>query len=127
MNKAIIGLGSNIDPKENIKKAKEILAGELTILAESDFVQTKPIGYVKQSDFINGAVLIETKHSQEELERMLKNIESRLGRKKTDDVNGPRTIDLDVVIWNERIVDQDFYQREFLKKSVMELLPELQY
>ena len=127
MNKAVIGLGSNINPAENITKAREILAGQFTILSESDFVETKPVGFREQSDFINGALLIETDMTLTPLKDSLKKLETLLGREKSDIPCGPRTIDLDIVVFNDDVVDGDFYDREFLKKSVLKLLPELQY
>ena len=57
MNTAIIGFGSNIEPQKNIAKAKESLREHYKILAESKFVQTAPVGYAQQDDFINGTVL----------------------------------------------------------------------
>ena len=60
MNRAVVGLGSNIEPDQNIQKAKGYLAKKFSILAESRFKRTKPIGSVVQPDFINGVILIET-------------------------------------------------------------------
>ena len=61
MNRVVIGLGSNIDPDENIAKARESIAAEFRLLDESRWVETKPVGFSKQANFINGALLIETR------------------------------------------------------------------
>ncbi len=53
----------------------------------------------------------------------LREIESGLGRVRTGNKNGPRTIDLDILVWNGEVVDDDVYEREFLKTSIRELLP----
>jgi len=128
MNTVIVGLGSNIEPEENIQKARAILAQKYNVLAESYFEVTKPVGEIPQADFINGAVLLETELGVEQLKAALKNTESDLGRKETSDQKGgPRTIDLDIVTWNRSIIDQDFYKRDYLKKSVLELIPDLKY
>ncbi len=127
LNKAIIGLGSNIDPKRNIDAAREILKEQFTLLAESNFIQTKPVGYTNQDDFINGAVYIETPLEAPTLKEELKNIEKKLGRSSSTIKYGPRTIDLDIVVFNNQITDQDFYERDFLKNAVLELLPTLEY
>lgn len=127
MNRVIIGLGSNIDPNQNIREAKETLAQKFRLLAESCFTSTKPIGKIHQPDFINGTVLIETELSIGQLKKMLKTIESDLGRKETGNRDGPRTIDLDIVVWNKSIMDQSFYERNYLKQSVLELAPDLKY
>jgi 2-amino-4-hydroxy-6-hydroxymethyldihydropteridine diphosphokinase len=127
MNKAVISLGSNIASEKNIAKAREILSQEYKVIAESRFILTKPIGPIAQPDFLNGAVYIETHFPLEAVEKNLKNIESRLGRIKTKEKHAPRTIDLDIVVWNNQIVDQDFYTRDYLKASILEILPQLRY
>jgi len=127
MNKAIIGLGSNIDPNRNIKKARSLLKESFHMLGESRFIQTKPIGYTDQDDFINGSIYIETDLDEGSLKEKLKSLEKKLGRKVSRIKFGPRSIDMDIVIFNEKIVDDDFYNRDFLKIAVLELLPELSY
>lgn len=125
MNKAVIGVGSNIDPEKNIKKTRSIFKKEQSLIRESSLVVTKPIGYTDQPDFINGAFLIETKLSFKELATYLKEVENRLGRIRTANKYGPRTIDLDIVVWNGMIVDDDYYKRDYLKNSVHEVLREI--
>ena len=125
INKAIIALGSNIDPKKNVSKARGLLSQKFQIIKESRFIRTKPIGISKQPDFINGVVYIQTENELKQLKRNLKTIETLLGRKKGKEKFGPRTIDLDIVVWNNSIIDTDFYKRPYLKKSVLEILPNL--
>ena len=127
MNKVVIGLGSNIKPQENIDRARKLLGEKFQILAESAFITTKPVGYTKQANFINGALLIETPLSQEILKNKLKNLEIEMGREASAIKFGPRSIDMDIVVFNGQIVDKDFYARDFLKKSVLELIPDLAY
>ena len=127
MNRAIIGLGSNIDPVQNIQKAKETLRQKFCVLDESCFKLTKPFGKIQQADFINGAVLMETELNIEYLKQMLQDIEEEMGRDRADDRHGPRTIDLDIIVWNNSITDQNFYERDYLKESVLELIPALTY
>ena len=135
MNTAVIGLGSNINPQDNIRKAWTFLSAKFTILAESKLIRTKPVGFPDQEDFINGTVLIETPLDCSQLKTALQEIEETLGRRKpsssgshTADLKttfGPRTIDLDILVWNNQVVDQDFYSRDFLQKLVLSLLPDL--
>jgi len=54
---------------------------------------------------------------------LLKKIEVDMGRIKTSNKQGPREIDLDIIIWNNRVVDNDVYERKFLQNSILELLP----
>ncbi len=126
MNVVAIGVGSNIDARRTIAKARELLTLEQTFLKESSFVTTSPIGASPQPDYLNGAFLVSTKLDRNSFRRYLKRLESRLGRVRTGDAYGPRTIDLDIVVWNGRIVNDDFHEREFVSNAVRELLPELQ-
>ena len=127
MNRAIIGLGSNIKSDQNIQQVRAILAQKYRIVAESCFKVTKPVGTIKQADFINGSVLIETELTIEQLKEELGGIEKGLGRNRPYGRHGPRTIDLDIVVWNREIIDKDFYERDYLKESVLELVPNLNY
>jgi 2-amino-4-hydroxy-6-hydroxymethyldihydropteridine diphosphokinase len=91
------------------------------VVSISSFLETKPIGITKQPDFLNGAVKIHTLYPFEELNRLLKNIEDELGRDRTAPKFGPRTMDLDIVVWNDKIIDPDYYTRDFLKSAVDQL------
>ena len=126
-NKGVIGLGSNIHPKLYIQKTKRILAKDFTILGKSRFVITEPVGKKAQDKYINGSVYIETILSFQELKKYLKRLELKLGRKSEEHQYNPRTIDLDIIVWNGQIVDPDFYTREFLRKAAFELIPDLDY
>lgn len=127
MNRVIIGLGSNIKPEDNIRKARETLAGKYQVVAESAFKVTAPVGHIEQADFINGSILVDTELSLSELKVELEAIENGMGRNRPHDKFKPRTIDLDIVVWNSEIVDMDFYDRDYLKEAALELIPELDY
>jgi 2-amino-4-hydroxy-6-hydroxymethyldihydropteridine diphosphokinase len=127
MNEVVITLGSNIEPEINIEIAKEKIAEKHKFVKQSQFYRTKPIGFTEQPDFLNGAYLIQTEDSRQTLREKLKQIEIEMGRVKTENKNGPRCIDLDIVVWNREIVDPDFYQRDFIEKTVLELIPDLSY
>jgi 2-amino-4-hydroxy-6-hydroxymethyldihydropteridine diphosphokinase len=124
MNTAVISLGSNIHPQENIAQARELLKHHFHIIRESSLLSTAPIGIKDQPDFLNGTILLETASSLETFKVALKMIEDQLGRKREDPNFGPRSIDLDVIIWNNQIIDQDFYTRDFLKALTLEILPD---
>ena len=121
MNNVIIGIGSNIDADTNISRMLEILQTKVEVLKVSSFIITKPIGIKKQPDYTNGAVKIETDLTQNKLRELLKQIEDEMGRDRSAPKFGPRNIDLDIVVWNGEIVDEDYYTRDFLQKSVEEL------
>ena len=121
MNTCIIGIGSNIQAEENIPRSLQILEHDVKVLQVSEMIKTKPIGITDQSDFTNGAVKIETNWSQKELNRYLKHVEDRMGRDRSQLKFGPRCIDLDIMIWNNKVVDPDYYTRNFLRHSAAEL------
>lgn len=126
-NTAVIGAGSNIDPEANVRKAKEALTGISVILNESEFIYTKPLLYPDQPDFLNGAWLISTGLDLCGLKERLTAIERLLGRvRNPDNPNGPRTIDLDILIFNETVIDTDVYKRDFLRRFIAALLPEIE-
>ena len=52
-------------------------------------------------------------------------IETELGRKRTANKNGPRTIDLDIVVFNGEIIDQDYYRYPFVKTVVDEIFKQI--
>uniref|UniRef100_UPI0032165E24 2-amino-4-hydroxy-6- hydroxymethyldihydropteridine diphosphokinase n=1 Tax=uncultured Draconibacterium sp. TaxID=1573823 RepID=UPI0032165E24 len=121
MNVVIIGIGSNIEADKNIKKALEVLRTKMQVLKVSSMIRTKPIGIEDQPDFTNGAVKIQTALNKKDLNQLLKSIEDQMGRDRSVPKFGPRSIDLDIVVWNGEIVDKDYYSRSFLLKSVQEL------
>ena len=121
MNDCIIGIGSNINPEHNIQKSLAFLEQEVEIIAISSWVKTAPIGIINQNDFINGAVRIRTALSQDNLTNYLKKLEDKLGRDRSFPKFGPRTIDLDIVVWNNNIINNDYYTRNFIKNTVNEL------
>ena len=98
-----------------------LLAADVEIVRVSDMVQTKPIGITEQADYTNGAVRIRTEMEMEVLSHYLKNLEDQMGRDRTQKKYGPRNIDLDILIWNDEIVDPDYFTREFLRNSAAEL------
>lgn len=90
--------------------------------AVSNFAFTSPVGFLDQPDFLNGAVLLATDLSCEELKGVLEGIEKEMGRVKSANKFGPRVIDLDIVVWNGEVTDEDYYSREFLRDAVEEVI-----
>ncbi len=125
MNLVVVGLGSNIDPDENIRTALQRIPELAEIRSQTDILRTEPVGAPGQAWFMNCAVLLATELSLEELEIRLRDIEGSMGRPREGDRSGPRTIDLDVLVWNDRVVDDDVHSRPFLGNAVRELCPDL--
>ena len=124
-HEVVIGLGSNIDPEANLEQAVQELKSRFKVSKRSQWTRTKPIGIQDQPDFYNGALLMETELEQQSLKKELKQIEDILGRDRSLPKFGPRTIDLDILIWNKKVVDEDYYERDFLRKGVEEIIPDL--
>lgn len=122
-NDVIVGIGSNINPLRHIKKAVELIEQAFSDVKCSRLLETAPLGFKDQENFLNGALRFKTTLNPEDLKAWLLNLEHRLGRLRTGNKNGPRTIDLDILVWNSKIVDKDVYTRDFLRKSIDELSP----
>ena len=125
-HEVVIGLGSNIDPEANLEQAVQELKSRFKVSKRSQWTRPKPIGIQDQPDFYNGALLMETELEQQSLKQELKRIEDILGRDRSLPKFGPRTIDLDILIWNKKVVDEDYYERDFLRKGVEEIIPDLE-
>lgn len=123
INNAIIGVGSNINPEQHVIQAENEIKRLGFLKQKSDFLYTKPLLYQDQDDFLNGIFHLETLFGKLELNKMLKEIELKLGRIRDENKNGPRTIDLDIVVFNNQIVDRDVFQRDFLKNPILALFP----
>ena len=121
IHECIIGIGSNIEPEQNIAAALFFLRQEHEFVSVSALVKTSPIGIPDQPDFLNGAAKIFTALGITEFQCYLKEVEDRLKRDRTAPKFGPRTIDLDIVKWDGEIFDPDYYNRDFLKRAVDEI------
>jgi 2-amino-4-hydroxy-6-hydroxymethyldihydropteridine diphosphokinase len=123
VNHAVVSAGSNIDPQKNIPAARKLISRSHCLHKQSAVITTEPIGYAFQPDFSNTVFLIETELSRPLFRQYLKSIELRLGRTRSANRNGPRTIDLDIAIWNGTVVDDDVRNRAFLRALIEEVLP----
>jgi len=122
-NEAIISIGSNINANENTKAAVGKLKTLGSLTEQTKFITTKPLKFEDQADFLNGAITLYTKLNLEQLILSLKKIEAELGRIRTANKNAERTIDLDVTLYNNHVIDKDVHEFDFLKRFVKELKP----
>lgn len=124
INWACLLLGSNINPQENIAQALVELNKYLKIKGTSSSYWSKAVGS-DGPDFINAAVLIESEKDLKFIEeKILAPIENKLGRIRTDDKNSPRTIDIDVIIYNDTLLDDSLFKYSHIAVPVAELLPD---
>ncbi|MCJ8296141.1 MAG: 2-amino-4-hydroxy-6-hydroxymethyldihydropteridine diphosphokinase [Colwellia sp.] len=117
----IVAVGSNIEAEKHIQQAFELLKKMDSQVNIATLLHTKAVGFTEQADFINTAFSFDYVLNATDLKAELKNIETQLGRVRTSNKNGPRTIDLDIVKVDQNIVDEDYHQYDFVKKSVDEL------
>ena len=106
VNRAFVATGSNIDSERNLRAAVQLLASRSHVAAVSPVFETRPIGRTDQPNFLNAACLVETELSATRLKAdVLEVIEKGLGRVRTKDKNAPRTIDLDIALFNDETLD----------------------
>ena len=109
MARAYVGLGANVGPREEtLRQAVELLATEdgVEVVGVSTLRETDPVGVVDQPRFLNGAVAVETSLSARELLGALLRVERELGRVRDGTRWGPRTIDLDLLVFADEVVDE---------------------
>lgn len=124
-NQVVVMAGSNIDPEDNFQQAQINLRAIATLIKQSQIYRTTPREFSDQADFLNGAFLLETTDSPTVFKEKLKAIERQQGRVKTSNKAGPRTIDLDITVWNGAILDEHFWDWDFVRNCVLEVLPDL--
>jgi 2-amino-4-hydroxy-6-hydroxymethyldihydropteridine diphosphokinase len=119
----LIGIGSNINPVENIKAAIDLLSKDVTIIRVASVWQTPAVGS-QGPDYLNTAVLISDPPRLEKLKyQVLSRIEQSLGRVRTQDKNADRTIDLDVLIYLSECLDDDLWEQAHIIIPAAEILP----
>ena len=131
---AFIGLGSNLgDPAAQIRRAMQALAAmpETRLVRRSALYRNPPAGYRDQPEFVNAVASIETWLAPRDLLDQLLAIERAHGRVR-DFHNGPRTLDLDILLYGERIVREPgltiphprMLQRAFVLVPLAEIAPD---
>jgi 2-amino-4-hydroxy-6-hydroxymethyldihydropteridine diphosphokinase len=130
--RAYVGLGSNLGDREGmLRRALEELraAPDVEVVAVSTFRETDPVGYLDQPRFLNAAAALETGLPARELLELLLAVERRLGRTREGPKLGPRTIDLDLLLYGtERLAEPDLtvphprlHERAFVLEPLAEL------
>lgn len=132
-HRAYIGLGSNMGDKEGYlnQAVSQLGAAEGCVVEKvSDFLVTAPYGNVEQDDFLNGCLLLRTLLSPQELLTLLHEIEQKADRKR--EVRwGPRTLDLDILLYDDQIVDSEdlrvphieMHKRDFVLRPLAQIAP----
>lgn len=132
-HRAFVALGSNLDPEQNAERAVRLLVASASVVNLSTFYRTAKLGRPDASSFVNGMIELTTRRRPRALRRLLRKIERALGRVRTEDRDADRTIDLDLVLYDELIhssaglvlPDPDILTRPFLAGPLFELAPDL--
>jgi len=103
-NQVVIALGSNIDKERNLPAALTLFHALCEVTAVAPIYETMPVGLLDQPNFWNTAVLIETDLSPEAIKRdIIGKVERELKRVRQEDPNAPRTIDADIILYNDDV------------------------
>jgi 2-amino-4-hydroxy-6-hydroxymethyldihydropteridine diphosphokinase len=132
VTRTYVGLGANLGDREATMRCAIDLLGE-DVVAVSTFRETDPVGYEDQPRFLNAAVALETALTPREVLDRLLAVERQLGRTRDGPRYGPRTIDLDLLLYGEEIVDEPglrvphprLAERRFALEPLFELDPGL--
>lgn len=134
--RAYIGLGSNLaDPKNQLEKAIAALRGlpDSRLTALSRLYRSQPMGPADQPDYLNAVAMLDTRMGAEELLDALQAIENQQGRVRGPERWGPRTLDLDLLLYGTEVIDTErlkvphpgLPERSFVLYPLADLAPEL--
>jgi 2-amino-4-hydroxy-6-hydroxymethyldihydropteridine diphosphokinase len=136
VTRAYVGLGANLGERETtIRAAVEALDAEdgIVVVAVSALRETEPVGVGDQPLFLNGAAALETELAAPELLARLLEIEQRFGRVRIPGEHGPRTLDLDLLLYGNETIEEPgltlphprLHERRFVLEPLAELDPGL--
>jgi 2-amino-4-hydroxy-6-hydroxymethyldihydropteridine diphosphokinase len=137
VTRVFIGLGSNLgDREKSITRALErlALATEVDVLAVSTLRETEPVGPVRdQPRFLNGVAALETSLEPRQVLELLLRVEREGGRTRDGPPGGPRTLDLDLLLYGDLVVHERglrvphprLHERRFVLEPLAELDPGL--
>jgi len=124
LHQAYLSIGSNIKPEVHLTKAIEMLRDYGEVKAVSSVWESHAIGS-DGPNFLNACVLCITDLQPYDLkEQIIRPIEAQLGRLRHADKNAPRTIDLDVVLFDQKPLNVDYWDYPFVVVPLAELIPD---
>jgi 2-amino-4-hydroxy-6-hydroxymethyldihydropteridine diphosphokinase len=136
MERVYIGLGSNLaDPLAQLRSALAALAAlpQTSLAAQSSFYASDPLGPADQPRYVNAVAALDTELAPLELLDALQRIELEQGRMRKAERWGPRTLDLDILLFGERQLDEPrlsvphyhMHARAFVLYPLAEIAPQL--
>jgi len=127
-----VGLGSNVEPEHNLQAALTELRRAFGTLRCSAAYRSPPLGFVG-ADFLNAVVAFESAAHPEAVDAVLSSIEHAGGRRRNAARFGPRTLDLDLLLYGARVDPRtrlpraDVLAYPFVLAPLCELAPELKH
>jgi len=136
VSRALLGLGSNVEPREDhVRTALDMLqeGGAVRLLKVSRLQETEPVGGPPQGKYLNGAALLETDLAPRDLLALVKSVETRVGRRHGGVRWGPREVDLDLLLYDDRVLEEGglivphprFTMRRFVLEPSAEVAPDM--
>jgi 2-amino-4-hydroxy-6-hydroxymethyldihydropteridine diphosphokinase len=125
---AYVGLGSNLGDREALIRQAASLLGARRL---STIIETEPWGYEDQPRFLNAVAELQTRLAASELLEELLEVERTLGRERTGPRYGPRTVDLDLLLYGDETIEEPglvvphprLAERRFVLEPLAELVP----
>ena len=123
LHEAYLNIGSNIQPEYHLREAIRLLRERGQVKAVSNAWQSHAFGS-DGPDFLNACVLFLTPLEASELkEQIIRPIEAELGRVRGPDKFAPRTIDIDIILFDDEPYSGDFWSNAFVVVPLADLLP----
>jgi 2-amino-4-hydroxy-6-hydroxymethyldihydropteridine diphosphokinase len=121
---AYLNLGSNIQAETHLVRAVELLHEYGEVLNVSSAWESKSVG-AEGPNYLNACVLFKTNIMQAELkESIIRPIEAKLRRKRSENKFSPRTIDIDIVLFDDKPYNDKFWKFAFVIVPLAEIYPE---
>jgi len=136
VTRAYVGLGANLGDRERtLRAAVHALDSQdaVEVVAVSTLRETEPVGVGDQPPFLNGVVALDTSLGAGDLLERLRAVEERFGRVRIPGEHGPRTLDLDLLLYGDSTIDEPelvvphprLHERRFVLEPLAELAPGL--
>jgi len=135
MKKVFLGLGTNMgDRAENLSKAVQCIEIDIgSVLKTSSIFETEPWGFHSEEQFLNMVVKVETELTPSELMEKILSIEALLGRKRKEKQYVSRIIDIDILLYEDQIIDAEnlkiphplLHERKFVLEPLCEIEADL--
>lgn len=127
LHQVYLSIGSNINAENNLPKAIELMRRVGKIEAVSSVWESESVGF-EGPNFLNACVLFLSHLEHYELkEKIIRPIEKQLGRVRYSNKNAPRTIDIDIVLFDEIPLNTDFWDYAFVIVPLADLLPDFEH